>query len=93
MQGQREDPLNFTTTPLYSSTIASPVWRQGMKVSVVSIEQQTVAVYSVQVTWNLRNYKFATLSFINISNLKNVASKSINEFDTLDTLFMLSRFT
>lgn len=31
-RGQREDPLNFTTTPLYSSTIASPVWRQGMKV-------------------------------------------------------------
>lgn len=31
-KGERTDPLNYVTTPLYSSSIASPVWRQGLKV-------------------------------------------------------------
>lgn len=33
LQGAREDPLNFVTRPLFSSSVASPVWREGPKVS------------------------------------------------------------
>ena len=33
LKGAREDPLNLVTRPLFSSSVASPVWREGPKVS------------------------------------------------------------
>lgn len=33
LQGAREDPVNLVTRPLFSSSVASPVWREGPKVS------------------------------------------------------------
>ena len=59
IQGAREDPLNFATSPLYSSSAASPVWREGLKVGLFLITHALPGSYVINNQLQFF-YKFCT---------------------------------